>query len=414
MNKEEFYKKLDTYKDEKGEYSEIALLCIGKEFRKLPVKQRNWKELISHLGINKSPDSFRQWIYKNEDLVEELVSEITTDTTNQIANASITNESDEEVEMSSYANEYKMLTRNRDVLNSYRRLLRDEARIDSLKDCIKEVVKDLKVLPELKNQFDDLVTTNNEAVMLLSDLHIGVDCDNFYNKYNSTIAAARLDKYVNDTVAYCKLMNIRRLNVLNLGDMIHGLIHTTSRIEQEFDVVTQIIIASELLAKALNKLQYAAPEVIYRSVTDNHSRSIANLKENIENENFYRLIDWYVEERLKDSKIIFDKKANLDPSFVYFELLNGQTACAAHGHLDNINTSVQNFSGLTHTFVDNIFLAHYHEEKVKNFRSATVFVNGSIVGPEQYAISKRLVGVASQKLIIYCESSRIDISIKLN
>ena len=46
-------------------------------------------------------------------------------------------------------------------------------------------------------------------------------------------------------------------------------------------------------------------------------------RQNIENENFYRLIDWYVEERLKNTNIKFDHQSNLDPSFVYFELLNG-------------------------------------------------------------------------------------------
>ena len=405
MTKQEFYNFVDSFN---GQYDDTTLLVIGKKFRELPVKERTWQELVDYLKIDRSANGFRQWVYRNENIVDETI---------ELANTSNESIIDNEDPVVKQRNEYKDKAQNRAILTAYRRLIREESRIDSLKESIVETVDKLNALPEMEyveKSIRSFTGVPNEAVMLLSDLHIGVDCDNFYNKYNSKIAEQRLNKFVNDTINYCQSMGVYRLNVLNLGDLIHGLIHTSARIEQEFDVIEQVMVASELLAKALNQLRQAAPEVIYRSVTDNHSRTMANFKEHIEKENLYRLIDWYVEERLKHTNIIFDHESNLDPSFIFFKLLNGQTACAAHGHLDNINTSVQNFSGLTHTFVDNIFLAHYHDEKVKNFQGSTVFVNGSIVGPEQYAISKRLVGVASQKLIIYLESSRMDISIKLN
>lgn len=397
MKKEEFYEFVNK---QTKPYDDLTLLEIGVKFKELPVKQRNWGELVDYLDLDKTANAFRCWIYSHRDDLQVVKEEVSEDNST-------------EQEVKEFEDQYKVLTQNRDILNAIRKHVRNAARVDILKQTIVETVDQLNALPEMYSEIP-VIEGNNEAVMLLSDMHIGVQCENFCNKYNTSIAEKRLNKFVNDTIRYCKMMNVKRLNILNLGDMIHGIIHTTARIEEEFDVVKQVMVASELLAKALNQLQQAAPEIIYRSVTDNHSRAMANVHENIENENFYRLIDWYLEERLKDTNIVFDHDSNLDPSFVFFRLLNGQTACAAHGHLDKINTSVQNFSGLTHTFVDNIFLAHYHDEKVKNFQGATVFVNGSIVGPEQYSISKRLVGYATQKLIIYSESSRMDISIKLN
>lgn len=399
MTKEELYNYIDEMEKP---YSTESLLDIGIKFRQLPLKDRSWKELVEYLDIDRSANGFRQWVYRNEKVTKEL-SEIET-------------ELNEDMEQSSYVDNYKEITRNKDILNSYRRLIRNEARIDSLKDTIKETISHLNSLPNMSSK---IITTSersnkNEAVMLLSDMHIGVEINNCFNKYNHLIAEERLEKFVDETIKYCNQMSVYRLNVINLGDLIHGLIHTTGRIEEEFDVMQQVMTASELLAKALNKLQVAAPQVVYRSVTDNHARAVSNYKENIEKENFYRIIDWYVKERLKGSKIIFDEESNLDPSFVYFKLLNGQTCCAAHGHLDSINTSIQNFSGLTRQVIDNVFLAHYHDEKVKNFQGSTVFVNGSIVGPEQYALSKRLFNYATQKLIIYCENSRMDISVRLN
>ena len=399
MTREELYNYIDEMEKP---YSDEVLLDIGIKFRQLPLKDRSWRELVDYLGIDRSANGFRQWVYRNEKVAEKL--------------SEIENEVNEDSEQSCYVDNYKEITRNKDILNSYRRLIRNEARIDSLKDTIKETISHLNSLPNMSSKITNMTSKGdkNEAVMLLSDMHIGVEIDNCFNKYNHLIAEERLEKFVDETIKYCNQMSVYRLNIINLGDLIHGLIHTTGRIEEEFDVMQQVMTASELLAKALNKLQVAAPEVVYRSVTDNHARAVSNYKENIEKENFYRIIDWYVKERLKGSKIIFDEDSNLDPSFVYFKLMNGQTCCAAHGHLDSINTSIQNFSGLTRQVIDNVFLAHYHDEKVKNFQGSTVFVNGSIVGPEQYALSKRLFNYATQKLIIYCNNSRLDISIRLN
>lgn len=399
MTETELYNYID--KLEKP-YSNETLLDIGNKLKQLPWGQRNWEKLVEYLGVNRSADGFRLWVLRNSKVSKDV---------NKIENELNDNSNTD------YINNYKELTRNRDILNSYRRMLRDEARVDSLKQAIKDTANSLNKLPDMSSIIPlvkNSINNHNEAVMLISDLHIGVEVNNCFNKYNHFIAEERLEKFVDTTINYCRKMNVYRLNVLNLGDLIHGIIHNTARIEEEFDVMQQVMTASELMAKALNKLQTAAPEVIYRSVTDNHSRAMANYKDNIEKENFYRIIDWYLEERLKNSKIIFDKDCNLDPSFIYFQLLNGQTCCAAHGHLDNINTSIQNFSGLTRQVIDNVFLAHYHDEKVKNFQGSTVFVNGSIVGPEQFSLSKRLFNYATQKLIIYAEDARLDLSIKLN
>ena len=86
---------------------------------------------------------------------------------------------------------------------------------------------------------------------MFSDLHMGVDCNNFYNKYNPEVAVLRVTHLVNRVKQYCLLHKIDRLTVLNMGDMIHGIIHTSARLEAGLDVTQQIIRASELVAQAL-------------------------------------------------------------------------------------------------------------------------------------------------------------------
>lgn len=306
---------------------------------------------------------------------------------------------------------YKERTKNRDILNAYKKLLRDEARLEVFKDTFKETVSKLNKLPQIK-YVGNKSNTYNEAILMLSDLHIGVICDNFYNKYNTDIAVQRLEQIVAVTIEECRLNKVKELTVLNLGDLIHGVIHTNARIDQQFDVISQVMIASELIGKVLNELKFAAPIINYRSVTDNHSRVSANLSEHIEKENFSRLIDWYLEERLKDSNINFIHD-NLDTSLGFFELKNGKKIGFAHGHLDDINSCFQHFIGATKSFIDYMLLGHYHSEKAKSFQGTKVFVNGSIVGTEQYALSKRLFSNPSQTLLIFKENSLNNISIDL-
>ena len=108
-----------------------------------------------------------------------------------------------------------------------------------------------------------------------------------------------------------------------MGDDIHGIIHTNARVQQETDAVTQTMVAAEIIAEALNKLTKAAPEVYYKSCSDNHSRMSPNKEESIQEESLSRFVDWMLQERLKDKSILFVED-NLDHSLGKFTLLNGK------------------------------------------------------------------------------------------
>lgn len=411
MTVTEFWKKVDAIdvdSREDGRYTDDEMYEIGCAFKELNNAEKReiggWDKLVEILkpldkdgNVMTKGDTFRQWIknrcYAKDEMVhnEHMLSGKTID---GISFAEFA-EKTEELKTGLY----KQQVKTRDVLNSYRRTLRDEARIDFLHELIKESAGELKDLPEIivpESSSDGEV----EAVMLLSDLHIGMDVDNFYNKYNSDIARKRLQKYVSDVISMCKLRGVTRLNILNLGDMIDGNLRVTSRIEDSEDLISQIMKASEFLAEALNRLQEAAPEVIYRSCSDNHSRVTPNFKENIEKENFFRLIDFYLEARLASTNIQFAKD-NLDVDLGFFELLNGKKMVFAHGHRDNVNSAIQNALGATRQYVDYVCVGHYHEAKMKSFQGAKVLVNGSICGSDNYAQSKRLYGNAEQTLLIF-------------
>lgn len=376
------------------------ILEIGKSFKLLPVRQRNWEWLFTYLKEH----------YTLPEEYANITSNAYRQRVDRYCKAIGSVEAKNIPTIDSKDKEKQQL---RDWYTAYRRNIREESRIDTLINEIKSAADKFKDLPV--NLYKDTTVDNNkEAVLLISDLHLGVDCDNYYNTYNKDIAVKRLNKLANNTIYYCKLNGIKRLNVLNLGDMIHGIIHSNARIEAQMDVAEQIILAGEYISNFLNKLTEACPEITYHSCYDNHSRAIADKNQHIEKEQFSRIIDWFIKERLKNTNIKFIDN-DIDGGIGSIQIFD-KKAIFAHGHQDNKNTSVQNFIGLTQEWIDYIFLAHYHNSAVKEFQGCKVFINGSIVGTEQYAFGKRLFSKPSQKLIIFSKDTNNiqDIDINLD
>lgn len=407
MTKSEFLDYVLSFHKVAGNYTNDEIYQIGIEHKKLLKEEKNWTEVAQLVGWAGTGESLRNFVNSrmrregilpknNKVLSDKTVEEVTGDDLVKLKEDLI-----------------KQQQKTRDEWTAYRSMLREDSRIDSLKDAVKFTVDKLNKLPKVAYTTTKKIKNPKEAILMLSDLHIGVNCDNFYNTYNVAIATKRLEKVVNDTIKYCTENNVETLNVINLGDMIHGLIHTNARIDQEIDTVDQIMVASELVASTLNSLQKAAPKIIYRSVIDNHSRAVADKHQAIESENFNKIMNWFLQERLKNTDIMF-KFDNIDDGIGKFTLKNGKKVMFAHGHQDNINQAFQHFVGASKEFIDYVLLAHYHSEKAKTYNGIKVIVNGSIVGTEQYALSKRLFGTPSQTLLIFDGFNLLNISLDLS
>lgn len=385
---DEFYEFIKQFNKQKGEYTLDELLEIGTRFKELPRKDRKWNDLHTFLGITEfSADAYRKRVEKHIkacDLIDQISS---VEGSNEEGNL--------------YRETYIEKQKVRDWYNAYRRDIREETRIQNLKDELRAAADKFSKLSVLTiRSSENKAAAGVEAVLLLSDLHIGADCDNYYNVYNLDVAKARLTKLATTVRTYCANNHVETLHVLNLGDLIHGIIHTNARIEAQMDVAEQIMTAGELVSQFLATIQLAAPKITYRSVFDNHSRAIADKNQHIEKEQFSRVIDWYIQERLKDTDVEFIEN-DIDGGIGRFKLRSGKTLMFCHGHNDGRNNSFQNFVGLTREWVDYICIAHYHNPAAKEYQGCKVFVNGSIVGTESYAFGRRLFARPSQKLLIF-------------
>jgi hypothetical protein len=408
ITKKEFLDYVKSFNKEPYKYTEDEIYKIGIAHKKImPASDKSWQEVADLVGWIGTANSLRCYILHKQNKDDVLTYTPTIEENSEEAKAA--------KELVKKKTElFREKQQVRDEWSTLRREMRDEARVDTFKSLLQESVSKLNSLPKIEYT-PSTTNLDNEAVLMLSDLHIGTLCKNFYNTYDSKVALLRVKKLVSNTIDYCQENHVGVLNVVNLGDLIAGIIHVTIRLGQEFDVVDQVMTAAEYVSDALNDLQAAAPKVIYRSVTDNHSRIIADKDESIEKEQFSKLIDWFIETRLKDTKIVFAHD-NLDDSIGQFNLLNGKKVIFVHGHLDNANQTFQNMVGATKQYVDYILLAHYHCEKVKSFQGSKVYVNGSIVGTEDYALSKRLFTAPAQTLLIfdYKRNNVLDFSVDLS
>ena len=407
MTKDEFFNEVVNLTD----ISEADFLIWGiKMKQQLPQSQRDWQLLTELMQYDGTANSYRKRVDRylaqhGHDACEALQTldpEYEPTAPQAISGTNVQTNRDENPEKAKLGKNYIDKQQLRDWYTAYRRGLRDDARIQTLAEEIKTAAGVLKPLDLRVKNVKYQAKKNTEAILMLSDWHIGQEANNFYNTYNAKVAKERVDKLAAETIHYCELYGVDTLHILNLGDLIEGLIHVNARVEQQMDVAEQLTFVGELLANFLVALEPRIPHITYRSVTDNHSRIVADTHQHIEKENFGRLVDWFLKERLgrvnSSIKMIQD---NLDIGLGLFSLRSGLKVAFMHGHEDQKSKILQNVVGATHEWVDVVCCGHYHNPAEHTFQDMKFYINGSLCGTGPYALKNRLFATPSQKLLIF-------------
>ena len=244
----------------------------------------------------------------------------------------------------------------------------------------------------------------NKAVLCLSDWHYGLDYQSAFNVFNPDVATVRLQKLLDAVASDITRFDVDEIIVANLGDLISGIIHTTIRIENRVDVITQVIQVSELLAEFLFELSKIVPTIRYYSVIDNHGRIFANKKDNLDKENFNRMIDFYLKERFKDVDNVSICDNEIDETIMHFAVYNWAFV-GTHGHDDNPNTALNDLSNLLHIDYNVCLLGHRHSPSLSESYGDLTIANGCLCGIDTYAKSIRRSARPSQNLIIVSEKN---------
>lgn len=258
--------------------------------------------------------------------------------------------------------------------------------------------KKLLDIPEVVDQ-----PSKRDAVLCISDWHYGIEVDSALNKYNPEICKERVAKLTAKTLRHCQAYGIKHLNVLNLGDLIAGRIHLTLRLESRFDVITQVMEVSEILAEMLTKLSTEL-KIDYYSCIDNHSRLEPNKSDALDLETLTRITDWYLKSRLASNPNVIFNVNKFGPDIITFKC-KGHNIAAAHGDHDHPTAAATSIARLTRDTYDMICLSHRHHFGADELNETLVIQNSSLMGTDNFAFRLRLSAEPSQNLIIVSEDN---------
>ena len=298
---------------------------------------------------------------------------------------------------------FKEKVRNQDALRQYRSMLRDVAREENLHDVLIETIKNLDPI-EIKESKLTHTDKSKIGVLTLSDWHYGDFIDDFTNQFNHDIFVERINILIEKSKKIILENKLDELVVLNLGDLVSGSIHVSTRVIEECDVLSQTMTVAQYIEKILSTLSSSVNKIRYYSVTDNHSRTNKNKKDHIEAENFNRIVQWYLKERFKDHSSVEIKdtyigshqeleigKAELFDSVILF----------SHGHHDNPRSIVQDLTLMVKDFPTAVFMGHLHKNFHDEIHSVDLIMSPSLIGANEYAKSIRRTSKPSQKISIF-------------
>lgn len=298
---------------------------------------------------------------------------------------------DEEVQNTDAARyAQRELIRTRDERTAYnkdlRSLARMEQKLDYLEECIREIGKG-RYKPIVRTEAN---TSTGTVLLLLSDMHIGATYNSPVGKYNSDIARLELAKLHHEVLAIRDRHKCNKLQIALLGDQISGSIHKSIAVTNREDTISQVMLASELIADFVYGMCQQFDEVRVNSVNGNHSR-IDRKDDALKSERLDRIIPWFVRNALDD----VENLTVVDPVDPTIDrcVVEGHTFLLTHGDFDGFTDSdVKSLIAFTGEKPYGILFAHKHFPAFMDSCGVLAIQGGTLQPPgDDYSFGKRLL-----------------------
>lgn len=347
----------------------------------------DWSQVCDYIGVDMHPDSLRKAFATTEYggykvakyLMDKTAKELTDDMMQ-----SLQHKKDEE---------YKERVRLQDARREYNKELRAEARYENLVEVMRDAIE---YMPNLEFCSKHVDSDDVKAILLVSDLHYGALIDNPINFYDTSVCKERMDTLLNKTIRYCTIHRVKELYVNLAGDLVCGNIHLSSRVEQEEDIITQTMQVAELLANFLSELSKHIDNIVLVCVQGNHSRVNPDLKANLNQENFERIIFEYIKMRLPKIKIL----RNGNEDWIAYDI-GDKKIFLEHGDKSSVSSAKEKAVNMVGYAPDVILFGHFHHMELNDKNGTDVVVNGSVMGVDSYAIRRRFNTNPYQVMQVY-------------
>ena len=252
----------------------------------------------------------------------------------------------------------------RDERNAWQKQNYIDARVEQKLDLLEKQLTDLGKVNFSKHG-DISVSSDNDMLVILSDLHIGQTFHSFFGEYNTGIAKDRLQQLLDNIISIQKLHNSERCYVSLHGDLISGSIHKTIQVTNRENVIEQIKIATEFISSFCYEL------------TKHFKLSLQHIN------NFHILT------------------RNVDSGIVDISI-RGKTYVGVHGDFDPFSkVGVQNLCLAIGYIPYAVLYGHLHTCALDEVNGVKMIRGGSLAGcGDQHTVEKRLTGKPSQMVCI--------------
>lgn len=288
----------------------------------------------------------------------------------------------------------------RDERRAWSRQNYADARAEDMLDKLSDSLVSIGEI-QFPNHHVDTFTSDNDIIVLLSDLHIGATFNNKFGRFDTDIAIERMSELLSSVIELQEIHNSENCYVLSLGDQISGIIHKTIQVTNRENVVDQVKIATEIICNFCYKLSQHFNNVNFISVSGNHSRLTPNKDNAMHDDRLDDLISWAVGLSLYNVENFHVIENDIDTSIALFNI-RGKSYVATHGDYDGFNKGdVQKLISMIREFPEAWFTGHLHTIAVDEVNKVKMIRGGSLAGSgDDFTVEKRLSGNASQLVCV--------------
>ena len=264
------------------------------------------------------------------------------------------------------------------------RLNRQQDRFELFYENIKNAIQALPV-PHFTYDGSRLHESQKEYLLSIADIHGGANFKSENNEYSLEICANRFNKLLNYMIPYVQKHNITKLNVVELGDSIQGILRISDVKLNETSVVNAVVYVP--------------------SANHTQTRCLGTKANELVAEDLEYVIANYIKDVLVNNKNI-NVYTNFGHEYIEIPLFDFNVI-ALHGHqINNIQNSLRDLSMLHHKFYDYCILGHTHAsndmvvgEGVSN--DVEVLVCSSFIGSDPYSDKLMKGAKAACKVFIF-------------
>lgn len=299
----------------------------------------------------------------------------------------------------------KERVKTRDERNELKRVIREEARKESYKEQILRAISEYQCNPleyDDNKQFTGILKTDNDLIISCTDIHAGIEIDNYFNKFDENVLRDRFNQYL-DKIFEVQLRHGSENAYVILSELVSGIIHNELRIENNQNLIEQFLTVTDYISQFLSELSYHFNNVNVYICPGNHSRISPKKDDSLKGENIDHLVIPFLEAKLQNFKNITFNRNTIEESIAMFNVRNN-VVMASHGDKDSPSNVVQKFTLLFGIRPSLVYLGHRHTNGLTTVYNTKIVESGTIAGTDNYALDLRLHSKPSQTISVIKEN----------